>query len=335
MSNDKKIKHSGNLREASKEYQIPLDNWIDLSTGINPRAWEIPELIPSTVWQRLPELDDDLLPSAKKYYGCSDILPLAGSQVAIQSLPYCRRSSRVAIVSPCYAEYPFWWQQAGHTVYRVAKGEIDAILSLVDVLILINPNNPDANQYTGEQLQNYHQQLSQRGGWLIVDEAFIDTTPEESLLKKYPDEMPEGLIVLRSFGKFFGLAGIRLGFIAAHQPLLAQIAQQQGSWGVSHPARWLGALALADDVWHQDTIHFLQRQSGALFEVMSKKLKQVKKSHYFCYCEHPKAKKITETLAKQGIWIRYFEKPAAIRLGLPKSDEELNILKRFFSINIT
>ncbi len=322
------IKHGGNLREASRLYSIPLENWIDLSTGINPHSWVPPE-IPMAVWQRLPEIDDDLLLAAQHYYTCDDLLPVAGSQVAIQSLPYCRQHSRIGIISPSYAEHAYWWEQAGHDVIYMTADDIDLLIHTLDVLVLINPNNPDGKQYYISKLLKWHQQLNKKKGWLIVDEAFIDSTPEKSLLSQHKT-MPEGLIVLRSIGKFFGLAGIRLGFIAAQPKLLQQIEHQQGPWAVSHPARWLGALALKDQQWQQQTCYFLAQQSKNLYQILSLYFHNIQQSNYFCYLQHPLAKQIKQQLAQQGIWVRYFENPSALRFGLPANDAELQKLRNFF-----
>ncbi len=330
MKSNQEIKHGGNLHQAAELYNIPLKNWMDLSTGINPRPWLPPE-IPTSVWQRLPETDDDLLPVAQQYYGCDTILPIAGSQFAIQSLPYCRQRSRIGIVSPCYAEHAYWWEQAGHSVVTIRLDEIDLFIRGLDVLLLINPNNPDTTQYASDDLLRWHQQLIKDKGWLIVDEAFIDSTPQASLLSQFKI-IPEGLIVLRSIGKFFGLAGVRLGFIAAEADLLEQIARQQGPWAVSHPARWLGSLALADQQWHQQAREFLINQSESLQNSLSQYFSNIYKTNYFCYFQHPDAKQIKHKLAQQGIWIRHFEEPSSVRLGLPANHAEFRRLNETLSL---
>jgi len=326
---NKKIKHGGNLREAAVLYDIPLENWMDLSTGINPRAWQTPE-VPSSVWQRLPESNDGLLSAAQNYYACDDLLAVAGSQFAIQSLPYCRQHSRVAIVSPCYAEHPYWWRQAGHDVLLISADEVEQYLPDIDVLLLINPNNPDARLWPLLLLQQWHQQLSAHGGWLVVDEAFMDSTPQHSILSLYPN-IPQGLIVLRSIGKFFGLAGIRLGFLAAPSKLLTKVEQMQGPWAVSHPARWLGTLALSDQQWQKESRELLLEQSKKLHKTLSPYFHNIQCSNYFCYFQHPQARQIKHQLAQQGVWTRLFENPSAIRFGLPKNDKEYRRLERFFS----
>lgn len=326
MKSKQKIQHGGNLRQAAAHYRIPLQHWIDLSTGINPCSWP-PPTIPTSVWQRLPEEEDDLLVTAQAYYGCDDLLPIAGSQVAIQSLPYCREPSRIAIVCPCYAEHADWWERAGHSVVIITPDEIELFIGGVDVLLLINPNNPDTTHYSLDDLSRWHQHLKKENGWLIVDEAFIDSTPQHSLLTQYKT-MPKGLIVLRSLGKFFGLAGIRLGFIAAHPRLLQEIAQRQGPWSISHPTRWIGTHALADHKWHQQTRVFLAKQSKKLQKCLSYYVKTVHKTNYFCYFQHPQAKKIQKELAMHGIWSRYLDAPSAIRLGLPANQAALDKLNK-------
>jgi cobalamin biosynthetic protein CobC len=323
------LQHGGNLRQAVAHYRIPLQHWIDLSTGINPCSWN-PPTIPTSVWQRLPEEEDDLLATAQRYYGCENLLPIAGSQVAIQSLPFCRQPSRIAIVCPCYAEHAHWWERAGHSVVIITSDEIDLFIHGIDVLLLINPNNPDTTNYAIDDLLRWHQQLKKDNGWLIVDEAFIDSTPKKSLLTQCRT-MPKGLIVLRSLGKFFGLAGIRLGFIAAEPRLLQKIAQQQGPWAISHPTRWIGTRALADQKWQQQTGVFLAKQSKKLHVCLSHYVKNVQKTNNFCYFQHPQAKKIQKELAMHGIWSRYFASPSAIRLGLPANQIALDKLNKALS----
>ncbi len=316
--------HGGNLRQAAQQYQIPFENWIDLSTGINPHAWKIPK-IPDYVWQRLPEEQDGLLEAAQQYYATDTILAVAGSQAAIQTLPACRKPSRVGIISPAYAEYAYWWQQMGHEVISIPRQHIERYLPDLDVLIVINPNNPDAFCYSCETLLQWHQQLSARGGWLIVDEAFMDSTPENSLIP-YVNQTSK-LIILRSLGKFFGLAGIRLGFVISHPALLEQIQQKLGSWATSHPARWIGKHALCDQTWQNKTRQKLKQSARQLQQLVScLDNHNVTATSLFAYLPFEYAQALQDYLAKQSIWIRIFEQPQAIRIGLPRSQKEYDLL---------
>jgi len=227
------LEHGGRLRAAAQRYGIPLEDWLDLSTGVAPYGWDLPA-VPGSAWARLPEADDGLEQAARDYYGAVSLLPVAGSQAAIQALPRLRVNSSVGILAPTYAEHAAAWRREGHRVIKLSEGSVHRALPQVDVLLVVNPNNPTGRLIEPARLLDWHDELAERGGWLVVDEAFIDCTPEHSLAA-YSD-MP-GLIVLRSFGKFFGLAGLRLGFVLAAQALLDELAALLGPWAVSGPAR--------------------------------------------------------------------------------------------------
>ena len=158
------------------------------------------------MWQRLPEENDGLIEAAQHYYGVDKLLAVAGSQVAIESLPYCRQKTCVGIISPAYAEYRYCWQRAGHIVQAISRDDVEQHIDHLDMLIVINPNNPDTYCQPAETLISWHHQLQNRGGWFIVDEALMDTTPAHSLFHYDLSNLPN-LIVLRSLGKFFGLVG--------------------------------------------------------------------------------------------------------------------------------
>ena len=169
-------------------------------------------------------------------------MPVAGSQMAIQLLPRLRRAGKVGVLSPCYAEHAEAWRRNGYIVREVLEQEVDFFLDSFDVLVVVNPNNPTGLSLTPSRLLDWHTRLAQRGGWLVVDEAFMDNTPPLSLA---PFAHQVGLIVLRSFGKFFGLAGVRLGFVLAERKLLKLLAEQVGPWAVSGATRVVGqALSL-------------------------------------------------------------------------------------------
>ncbi|RFQ15120.1 threonine-phosphate decarboxylase, partial [Pseudomonas sp. ATCC 13867] len=237
------LEHGGRLRRAAQHYGIPLAEWLDLSTGISPWPWSLPN-IPASAWMRLPEDDDGLEAAARRYYGAETLLPLSGSQAAIQLLPRLRRPGKVGVVSPCYAEHAHAWRSAGHILREVGDHEVTHHLERFDVLVVVNPNNPTGRRIDPGVLLEWHARLHERGGWLVVDEAFMDCTPEQSLAPRCATR--PGLVVLRSFGKFFGLAGARLGFAFAEPRLLAGLAQSLGPWAVNGPTRWAAQAVLGD-----------------------------------------------------------------------------------------
>ncbi len=174
------LEHGGRVRAAAQRYGIPESDWLDLSTGINPNGWPVPA-VPQEIWQHLPQDDDELHAAAQSYYGTSRLLAVAGSQAAIQALPRLRPPARVALVAPSYAEHAHAWLRHGHQVMPMSAAEILDIGDSVQVAVIVNPNNPSGKLFHRDELLRLHERLAARGGWLIVDEAFMDATPEHSL----------------------------------------------------------------------------------------------------------------------------------------------------------
>jgi len=338
------LEHGGNLSKAAMRYGIPVEEWLDLSTGINPQGYPVPD-IPSSLWQRLPLEYDGLLETAQDYYQASNILPTAGSQAAIQSLPRLRPPARVKILGPTYAEHARAWQQSGHQVTMVTDEDLPAVLSdAIDVLVVCNPNNPTGRLIDSKTLLAWHQQLSARGGWLIVDEAFMDATPEYSLAQY---SHLSGLIVLRSLGKFFGLAGARVGFVLAENGLLQQLQEQLGPWAINGASRWVATQALLDKAWQTATRDYLNQSSLRLHSLLSQyQLIPNGGTALFQWVLTEHAQKWQQHLAQHGIWVRYFDASyssanslcfSSLRFGLPgitlpSNWERLEIVLRQFSI---
>ncbi|MAL94315.1 MAG: threonine-phosphate decarboxylase [Haliea sp.] len=243
--------HGGNLAAAAARFGIPREQWLDLSTGISPWSWPVPPL-PETVWNRLPELDGELEAAAAAYYGTGsrELLAVPGSQYAIARIPGTLTTATAALPLWGYREHEAAWQRAGHRIlhYRDAEQLAQLVRSgAVRHAVVINPCNPTAETAGLDRLTDIASGLQAVDGMLVVDEAFMDTTPENSLLSR----RPPNTVVLRSVGKFFGLAGLRLGFVVAERPLLAELGVTMDPWAVNHPARWIGTRALADRTWQR------------------------------------------------------------------------------------
>ena len=308
------LEHGGRLRRAAETYGIPLGDWLDLSTGINPQGYPVPP-VPADAWLRLPEDDDGLEAAAADYYGSADLLPVAGSQPAIQLLPAVLRGERVSLLAPGYAEHAHAWRE--RRPVAVGADEIDAAVARSDIVVLVQPNNPTGVHFGRERLLEWHTRLARRGGWLVVDEAFIDTTPAQSLV---PLAGADGLVVLRSVGKFFGLAGARVGFVFAPASVRAALAERLGPWTLAGPARWAARHALADRAW--------QTQARAALLTAGERLQALLETHGLPACgpalfklvATPDAARLHAAFARRGILLRLFETPQAVRFGLP-SDE--------------
>ena len=321
------LRHGGRILTAAKSYNIPVEEWLDLSTGLNPGGWPVPH-VPANVWQALPEDDDGLQTAACDYYGCEYCLPVSGSQAAIQTLPALRSLSKVGILSPTYAEHEYNWTQAGHQVTPLTFSEVESHINELDVLVVINPNNPTGKLIEPDVLTHWHRQISSRGGWLIVDEAFMDVSPEKSLAAT---GIKPGLIILRSMGKFFGLAGIRCGFVISDRELLQRLSTKLGPWQLTGPTRYIAKQALQDKAWQENARKELVIKSHSLFEVLDKHELTVKGSTaFFQWLTHHHAKDIYHAMAQQGILLRYFDKTkyaqASLRFGLPANHKELQRL---------
>ncbi|AVO60536.1 threonine-phosphate decarboxylase CobD [Pseudomonas chlororaphis] len=321
------LEHGGRLRKAADQYGIAEADWLDLSSGLAPWPWPIPE-IGIRAWARLPETDDGLEQAARDYYGAAHVLPVPGSQAAIQLLPRLRRAGKVGVLSPCYAEHAEAWRRSGYIVREVLEQEVDFFLDSLDVLVVVNPNNPTGLSLTPERLLDWHARLAQRGGWLVVDEAFMDNTPQLSLAAQ-ADQV--GLIVLRSFGKFFGLAGVRLGFVLAERKLLKLLAEQVGPWAVSGPTRVLGQVCLRDSEGHGRQRLRSEAASLRLAQLLERHdLKPQGGCALFQWLITDRAELLHEFMARRGILLRLFTHNSSLRFGLPADEADWSRLEQAF-----
>lgn len=319
MSEYVMLEHGGRVRAAAQRYGIPANDWLDLSTGINPHGWQVPA-VPQEIWQHLPQDDDELNAAAQSYYGTSRLLAVAGSQAAIQTLPRLRAPARVALVAPSYAEHAHAWLRHGHQVMPMSAAEILDAGDSVQVAVVVNPNNPSGRLFHRDELLRLHEKLAARGGWLIVDEAFMDATPEHSLAAACPQA---GLIVLRSVGKFFGLAGARVGFVLAEQKLLHTLAALLGPWPIAAPSRYITTLALHDSAWQQTTRHALAQAAQRLSALLKQHgLTPDGGCGLFQWVCCADAQSVHEQLAQRGILTRLFEQPQSVRFGLPRDEAQ-------------
>jgi L-threonine-O-3-phosphate decarboxylase len=319
------LEHGGRLQRAAREFGIPAADWLDLSTGISPLGWPVPP-VPAECWRRLPEDDDGLLDVARDCYGAPHLLAVAGSQAAIQALPQLRGPSRVGVLAPGYAEHAHAWRRAGHAVHL--RGAADLLGDRVgdDVTVLIHPNNPGGERFDTAALLGLHAALHRRGGWLVVDEAFIDATPGASLCG-FAD--CAGLVVLRSVGKFFGLAGARAGFVAAAPELLDALRERLGPWTLTGPTRHVLRHALADRAWQTAMRERLPALSARLAALLATHgLVPSGGCALFQWVRHANADRLHRALSRRAILVRLFDAPASLRFGLPPDEAAFARLDR-------
>ena len=311
------LEHGGRLRRAAQQYGIPLADWLDLSTGINPQSYPIPPIDPAC-WNRLPEDDDGLEAAAAAYYGNDRLLVLPGSQAAIQALPALFAPVVVACLSPLYEEHPQAWERCGHKLRRLPN-LARMLAAMTPKVLLCNPNNPTAQSLPREALLDAADQLRKRGGWLIVDEAFGDPEPENCIASLAGSEDAPNLIVLRSLGKFFGLAGARVGFVFGAPEKLDRLREVLGPWPVSHPSRFVAKRALEDSGWQAAAHTKLAVDSRRLAELLAP-LGEVTRSALFCAVRTAQTDELIEHFARRAILTRHYASTDLLRFGLPESE---------------
>ncbi|MCK1361030.1 threonine-phosphate decarboxylase CobD [Bradyrhizobium sp. 199] len=308
--------HGGNLDQAQQRFGGRAEDWIDLSTGINRLPYPVGE-VSLRAWSALPSRAEiDALHQAARhaYRTSAPIVALGGAQAAIQLLPQLAAPGRARILAPTYNEYAGVLSAAGWDVQEV--GEIDALAD-ADLAIVVNPNNPDGRCHSPKDLVA----LLPRVGRLVIDESFADAVPQLSLAS---EAGRPGLVILRSFGKFYGLAGLRLGFAIGNAADIDRLAALSGPWPVSGAAITIGCRALRDDAWAETTSARLARDCVRLDEmVQTLGWRLAGGASLFRLYETPDARAAQEKLAHGQIWSRVFtQRPTWLRLGLPGSEAE-------------
>lgn len=308
--------HGGNLDLAKQRFGGRAEDWIDLSTGINRLPYPVGE-IDAHHWQALPSRSeiDALHQAARHAYGTSaPIVATGGAQAAIQLLPQLALCGRARILAPTYNEYAHVLSAAGWEIEEVRA--LDALAG-ANLAIVVNPNNPDGRRYSPKDLLA----LLPGVGHLVIDESFADAVPELSLASEAGQR---GLLILRSFGKFYGLAGLRLGFAIGHADDIGKLAAASGPWPISGAAIAIGCRALRDDAWAKATSARLARDCDRLDEMAQRQgWRLVGGAPLFRLYETPDALAAQEKLAQGQIWSRAFaQNPAWLRIGLPGVEAE-------------
>ena len=310
------IVHGGGITEAALQFGGAPSDWLDLSTGINPNPVALPD-IPQSAWHRLPDRHrfDAASEAARDYYGSGAVPPLAvpGTQSVIQLLPrLLTRGRRAAILGPTYGEYGRVLRAAGHAVDELT--DLDTVSDGHGVVIVVNPNNPTGRVIAPDALEALAEKVARQGGYLLVDEAFGDTSPDTSVASLV--ERHERLIVFRSFGKFFGLAGLRLGFVVASENIRASFREWLGPWAVSGPA-----LVIAADLMARDTgairADIAQRKRGLDAVLRNAGLAISGGTPLFTLVAHPRAVDLHTALCRRQVLTRRFDyAPTWLRIGL-------------------
>ena len=305
------VPHGGRLGQAQADHPLAPRPWLDLSTGINPHGWRRGRA-PFSALGRLPDPADvaALEAVAARAFGVppARVAATAGAEAALRLLPSVIGARRAAVASPAYGSHADAWTLAGATVQAVARA--DLFRSDAEVLVVVNPNNPDGAATPGAELV-----AAAEGRWLIVDESFVETRPEISAAALAGDRT----VVLRSFGKFYGLAGVRLGFVVCAPALAADIRRRIGDWPVGADAIALGRAAYADRGWAARMRTRLAREAARLDRLLGAQGFEIAGgADLFRLTRCADATARARRLAGQGVLVRTFDHdPTLIRFGLP------------------
>ncbi len=308
------VRHGGRLRDAQTAYPNAPTPWLDLSTGISPWAWSGPRAGRADL-RRLPDPADllDLERTAARAFGADParVVATPGTEAAIGLLAATLALPDIDIVAPTYSGHEQAWNAAGAAVRNVADAQIGGASGLV----IVNPNNPDGSTWAREDLLRLAAERAAQWRWTIVDEAFVETAPPLSV----GDAAVDNLVVLRSFGKFYGLAGVRLGFIVAPESLAGRLRARLGDWPVSADAIALGTGAYADPDWADRHRARLARSAARLDRLLTKAgFDIVGGTSLFRLTASDDAPRRFERLCAAGILTRPFSHdPTWLRFGLP------------------
>lgn len=315
------IAHGGDLDLARRRFPNAPEPWIDLSTGINPVSYPVP-VLSSDVWTRLPQSGDldTLRRVAQRRYSTAraeQIVCAPGTQSVIQSLPRLVASSRVCVIGPTYGEHAVSWRRAGHDVREVS--DLEAALD-ARVVVVVNPDNPTGRIVPPDTLCDVARHLARDGGLLVVDEAFADAVAGD--VSVVP-ALPPSTVVLRSFGKMYGLAGLRLGFAIADGDLAEGLRDALGPWAVSGPALALGIAALSDDAWLKEAQVRLRRDAARLDGMLADcGCAVIGGTGLFRLAAHPQAERVAHALGCAGLLVRTFaHAPQWLRFGMPGDED--------------
>lgn len=307
--------HGGRLDAARRAYPQAPEPWIDLSTGISPFPYPLPSFAPED-WTRLPEPDtlsrvERLAGQAFGVDGRAEVVAGPGSELLLRLLPRLRAPSKVAVMGPTYGSHADAWK--AHHVEHI--DDLPAAKA-ADAVVVVSPNNPDGRVVAPERLAGLAVELAAKGGWLVVDEAFGDF---EDGVAGAVEQWPRGLVVLRSFGKTYGLAGVRLGFALAHPALAGSLRGLLGDWPVSGPALRIAALAYPDRSWRAQTAERLTAAGRRLDELLTRAGGRiVGGTSLFRLTEWPDGAELFDRLARAAILTRPFaDTRHRLRFGLP------------------
>lgn len=325
------ILHGGQLSRVAKQFNIPKEKWLDLSTGIAPFSYPIPE-VPEQIWQELPTISDQFITTAKTYYQAQHCWPVAGSQALIEKLPELWNEKNkltnlnnlsvekhAYLPKVGYKEHQQAWFKAGYQLHFY-QHNLPSNIEENSVVVVINPNNPLTDTFSVPQLKKLQNLCQQQQALLIIDEAFADIFTEEFSFVPHLSALDQAsdVLVLRSFGKFFGLAGLRIGFVCSTKEWTETIQQSNGPWAVNGAALFISEQALQNRLWQTQQLLRLQKQSQTMQVLLKKYLAvlRVEANALFITVFLNDASAVYQQLCKKAVYVRLTDENDSLRFGI-------------------
>lgn len=324
------LTHGGNLNAIKRAYPEFDGEWLDLSTGVSPYPYEAQNL--KLNWlTKLPDQNGSLLRAAKQYYGVAQLLMTPGSMWSIKQLPslikdQITNAQYVLVPSNGFAEHRLAWESAGFEAETYEYLPSDEQLMKATVCVVINPNNPTGLMLKEDEVASLLGKAKTYECFLVMDEAFIDTRPSLSVIGNIKDTWPDHLILLRSFGKFFGLPGLRLGALVASENILSKAEHMLGPWGVNSVAQNIAIQAYQNDQWQQEARDRIISMARLVSNSLSVTGFKIVPSDLFVTCYSDAANALWKHLLNFGVYTRLLDNEKGIRIGLPSSETDLKRL---------
>ena len=296
--------HGGGIDAAKARFGGDRTDWLDLSTGINPLPYPGGQIDPGA-WTALPDRAaiTALETAARAFWTVPDgaaLIAAPGASALIARLPHTRPTGTVDIQTPTYNEHAAAFIAQGWTLSDTGA----------TAQVIVHPNNPTGRLWQTTDIT---------APFAIIDESFCDVTPDRSLIGL---STRPGTIILKSFGKFWGLAGLRLGFAIGDPAIIGKLTDAMGPWPVSGPALQIGTRALADHTWATETRARLVADTARLDRLMIRRgAVLVGGTTLFRTYQVNDAAAWQARLARHHIWTRIFPYSQSwLRLGLPHPD---------------
>jgi len=331
--------HGGNAHVLKTDQPITLD----LSSAVSPFAYpNVHDL--TAAWTQLPYPDDALQSAMNDYFGCVNFRVVPGTQWAIEYLPrklhslikgdlptgtrHSQQTLSVALPLIGYAEHAYHWSKLGDVKCVFYEGTpTPEIIKQVDVCVLINPNNPLGLVNSKATIQTLMKAAYRQSTWLVIDETFVDYIDGVSVSRSLSQESAKRTIILRSFGKFSGLPGARLGAIGVHQSLLASIEEDTPLWGVSGPSIAIYKRVLCDHAWIRSTQKRVQLHAKRLKQLLAGYFNAVSADALlFCTVFFEHAQGAYLGLLQQGVYVRLLDDQSGLRFSLPSDEQAFKVL---------